>query len=57
VADITTYCRDHLADNKVPRTVLVMDELPRNPNGKVLKKDLKPVLEAVAREAKARLVA
>jgi acyl-CoA synthetase (AMP-forming)/AMP-acid ligase II len=52
VAEITTYCRDHLADNKVPRTVLVMDELPRNPNGKVLKKDLKPVLEAVAAERK-----
>jgi long-chain acyl-CoA synthetase len=53
VAEITTYCRDHLADNKVPRTVLVMDELPRNPNGKVLKKDLKPVLEAVAKRRKA----
>jgi long-chain acyl-CoA synthetase len=53
-ADITTYAREHLADNKVPRTVLILDELPLNPNGKVLKKDLKPVLEAAAKE---RLVA
>jgi long-chain acyl-CoA synthetase len=57
VGEITFWCREHLADNKVPRTVLVLGELPRNANGKVLKKDLKPVLEAAAREAKDRLVA
>jgi acyl-CoA synthetase (AMP-forming)/AMP-acid ligase II len=51
-AEITTYAREHLADNKVPRTVLILDELPLNPNGKVLKKDLKPVLEAAAAERK-----
>lgn len=56
-ADIITYARDHLADNKVPRTLLILDELPLNPNGKVLKKDLKPVLEAAARAAKARRAA
>jgi long-chain acyl-CoA synthetase len=57
VAEIMAWCREHLADNKVPRTVLILDELPHNPNGKVLKKDLKPVLEAAARAAKERLVA
>jgi long-chain acyl-CoA synthetase len=56
-AEITAYAREHLADNKVPRTVLILGELPLNPNGKVLKKDLKPVLEAAARAAKERLVA
>jgi long-chain acyl-CoA synthetase len=55
--EITSYCRERLADNKVPRTVLILGELPLNPNGKVLKKDLKPVLEAAARAAKERLVA
>jgi long-chain acyl-CoA synthetase len=55
--DIIAYAREHLADNKVPRTVLILDALPRNPNGKVLKKDLKPVLEAAAREAKERKAA
>ena len=38
--DIIAFCREHLADNKVPRTLLVMDDLPLNPNGKILKKDL-----------------
>ena len=56
-AEITAYAREHLADNKVPRTVLILDEIPLNPNGKVLKKDLKPVLEAAARAAKARKAA
>ncbi len=55
--DIIAYAREHLADNKVPRTVLILDELPLNPNGKVLKKDLKPVLEAAARDAKAKRAA
>jgi long-chain acyl-CoA synthetase len=56
-SDIIAYAREHLADNKVPRTVLVLGELPLNPNGKVLKKDLKPVLEAAARAARERKAA
>ncbi|NBU85390.1 MAG: long-chain fatty acid--CoA ligase, partial [Sphingomonadaceae bacterium] len=56
-ADIIAYAREHLADNKVPRTVLVLGELPLNPNGKVLKKDLKPVLEAAARAAREKKAA
>lgn len=51
-ADIIAYAREHLADNKVPRTLLVLDELPLNPNGKILKKDLKPVLQAAAEARK-----
>lgn len=54
---IIAYAREHLADNKVPRTVLVLAELPHNPNGKILKKELKPLLDAAAREARARRVA
>ncbi|MEY2926117.1 MAG: hypothetical protein RL367_594 [Pseudomonadota bacterium] len=50
--DIIAYTREHLADNKVPRTLLVLGEMPLNPNGKVLKKDLKPVLQAAAGERK-----
>jgi acyl-CoA synthetase (AMP-forming)/AMP-acid ligase II len=38
--DILAFCREHLADNKVPRTLVIMDALPLNPNGKILKKDL-----------------
>ncbi len=46
--EIASFCRQHLADNKVPRTLLVLDHMPLNPNGKILKKDLKPVLQAAA---------
>jgi len=38
---IKTYVRDHLARYKVPREVVFLDELPRNPTGKVLKRELR----------------
>jgi long-chain acyl-CoA synthetase len=48
--EIIAFCREHVADNKVPRTVVIMDELPLNPNGKIVKKDLAgPLAEAAAR--------
>nr|WP_101950696.1 long-chain-fatty-acid--CoA ligase FadD2 [Mycobacterium sp. 3519A] len=39
--DIKTYVREHLARYKVPREVIFLDELPRNPTGKVLKRELR----------------
>jgi len=33
--------RDHLARYKVPREVVFLDELPRNPTGKILKRALR----------------
>jgi fatty-acyl-CoA synthase len=33
--------RDHLARYKVPREVIFLDELPRNPTGKILKRELR----------------
>ncbi len=38
--EIKTYVKDNLANYKVPRDVIFMDELPRNPTGKVLKGEL-----------------
>jgi fatty-acyl-CoA synthase len=38
--EIKGYVKDNLANYKVPREVAFIDELPRNPTGKVLKKDL-----------------
>ena len=35
------YVRDHLARYKVPREVVFLDELPRNPTGKILKRELR----------------
>src|ERR1700730_3546918 len=35
------YVRDHLARYKVPREVVFLEELPRNPTGKALKRELR----------------
>ena len=40
-ADIIEYCRERLAGFKRPRSVVFVDELPRNVMGKVLKRDLR----------------
>ncbi len=37
------YVRDHLAKYKVPREVIFLDELPRNPTGKILKRELRDI--------------
>lgn len=52
--ELHAFCREHLADNKVPRTIVIFEALPHNPNGKVLKRELKPLLEAAAEARKAR---
>jgi fatty-acyl-CoA synthase len=39
--DIKSYVKEHLARYKVPREVVFLDELPRNPTGKVLKRELR----------------
>ena len=38
--DVKEYVRTNLARYKVPRAVTFLDELPRNPTGKVLKREL-----------------
>jgi fatty-acyl-CoA synthase len=37
---IREYVREHLARYKVPRDVVFLEALPRNPTGKVLKREL-----------------
>ena len=39
--DVLAFCRERLANYKVPRRVEFRDALPRNPSGKVLKRVLK----------------
>jgi acyl-CoA synthetase (AMP-forming)/AMP-acid ligase II len=39
--DLQAFVRDHLADFKCPTLIEFVDELPRDPNGKVLKRLLK----------------
>jgi fatty-acyl-CoA synthase len=38
--EVRDYVRENLATYKVPRDVVFLDELPRNPTGKVLKREL-----------------
>jgi len=39
--EIMEYCRKHLASFKRPRTVVFVDELPRNPMGKLVKREIR----------------
>jgi acyl-CoA synthetase (AMP-forming)/AMP-acid ligase II len=39
--DLVAWCKGRLAGYKCPRSVEIMAELPRNPTGKLLKKDLR----------------
>jgi fatty-acyl-CoA synthase len=48
---IKTYVKDHLARYKVPREVVFLDELPRNPTGKILKRELRDITVGGADES------
>ncbi len=39
--DLATHCRAHLADFKVPERWQIVETLPRDPNGKVMKRHLR----------------
>ena len=41
VSDLKEFCRQHLANYKAPKHIFLVDELPRNPSGKVLKTELR----------------
>lgn len=38
--EIMTFCREHLADFKCPKTVHFVSEIPKGPTGKLLKREL-----------------
>jgi long-chain acyl-CoA synthetase len=40
---LRSYCREHLAQFKVPRDIRVLEKLPRSPTGKVLRRELKAI--------------
>jgi acyl-CoA synthetase (AMP-forming)/AMP-acid ligase II len=41
--ELIAHCASQLAKYKVPKDVTFLEALPRNPSGKVLKRDLRPV--------------
>jgi acyl-CoA synthetase (AMP-forming)/AMP-acid ligase II len=44
--ELRVFGLEHLADYKVPRQFVFVDELPRNPTGKVVKPELRARLSA-----------
>ena len=51
LASLDAHCRRELAVFKIPRRYLAIDVLPRNPNGKLLKRELRErLLPPVAKE-------
>jgi long-chain acyl-CoA synthetase len=40
-ADVIAHCRTLLTDYKVPKSVIIREDLPKSPIGKILRKDLK----------------
>ena len=46
--DVITHCRKWLANYKVPRTVEITAQLPRNAAGKILKRNIRPLAPASA---------
>jgi acyl-CoA synthetase (AMP-forming)/AMP-acid ligase II len=50
-ADIIAFARERIAGYKLPKSVDFIDALPRNPSGKILRKDLrKPYWEGRDRQ-------
>src|SRR5699024_9829675 len=45
---VKTFCTDELSTFKAPKSVHFIDALPKNPSGKVLKKDLRDIYEEKA---------
>jgi long-chain acyl-CoA synthetase len=43
---VIAHCRKHLTGYKVPKSVVLRDELPKSPIGKILRKDLKAEVKA-----------
>ena len=40
-AEVLAHCNQHMASFKVPKRVVFADSLPKNPSGKLLKRELR----------------
>jgi long-chain acyl-CoA synthetase len=50
---LRAWCRDRLAGYKVPRRIVVVDQLPRNPTGKIMRRALAERVKAEAEKSAA----
>jgi fatty-acyl-CoA synthase len=50
-ADVQSHASQHLAGYKCPKYVVFVEELPKNPSGKVLKRDLREAHQGLAQLA------
>jgi len=51
--ELVAFCQPHLASFKIPRQMAYVDAMPRNPTGKILKKDLRSMFASKASSAPA----
>jgi len=42
--EIIAHCKEHLAGFKCPKKIVIAENLPKNPSGKILKRELKEEL-------------
>ena len=40
-AEVTAFCRKYLGRHEIPRNIISLSEWPKNPTGKVLKRELR----------------
>ena len=45
IEEVAEWCCDYLSDYKIPRKIMIMDDLPKNSMGKVTKPELKKMLK------------
>lgn len=48
---LMSHCKNHLAKFKVPKHIVIVDTLPRNPSGKILKRDLRDAYKELGAQA------
>jgi fatty-acyl-CoA synthase len=53
--DLSAHCREHLSGPKRPRDFVLVDVLPRNPTGKILKRELRERLAGATMSSAGRV--
>lgn len=49
--DVFAYCQKHLSKFKQPKYIVFTHELPKNPSGKVLKRELREIYKNIAEQS------